>query len=69
MKAKLEIEVDNEDILNEWFDEYDKPTQEKIREYLTQNLFEICEDWVLSGGEPYIDFEEEPKLLTKTKIK
>ena len=67
MKIKLEMEVDNEDILNEWFDEYDNLTQEKIREYLMQNLFEICEDWVLRGGEPDFEYEDEPKLITKTK--
>ena len=73
MKIKLEMEIDNEDILNEWFDEYDNLIlqyglpQEKIRQYLTQNLFEICEDWVLHGGEPDFEFEDEPKLLTKTK--
>ena len=67
MKAKLEIEVDNKDILNEWFDDDEEVKKEKIREYLMQNLFEICEDWVLYGQEPHIDFEDEPKLLVKTK--
>ena len=61
MKIKLEIEIDNEDILNEWFEEGTGSSgtmEAKIREYLTQNLFEICEDWVLRGYTPNFEFED-----------
>ena len=58
MKAKLEIELDEPtkeklDYLNNG----KQPTKKDIKEELTQMLFEVCEDWVIRGQVPDLEFE------------
>lgn len=36
-----------------------KPTIEEVREYLTDTLFEVCEDWVLRGTQPGLKYVED----------
>jgi len=46
MKIKLEMELEATEVLTE-----------DIKEELKQMLFEVCEDWVLKGQEPDLDFD------------
>ena len=59
MKVKLEFELDirSKESL-EFADNGEQPMTNEMREYLMQSLFEICEDWVLRGKEPYLEFED-----------
>lgn len=53
MKIKLEIEWIEADLGQD-----DKEhTQAEIKEELTQMLFEVCEEWVLRGQQPDLEFE------------
>lgn len=56
MRIKLEFEFNIED---EHISE--NPTTEEMKEELTQSLFEICEDWVLRGQTPELEFSEVEK--------
>lgn len=55
MKVKLEMELTfDDDVLVE----LGKNTEEELKEELTQRLFEACEDWVLHGQEPDLEFSD-----------
>ncbi len=51
MKIKLEFEFEEMGVELE-----KEPTKKEMKETLTQSLFEICEDWVLNGQEPDLEF-------------
>ena len=51
MKIKLEFEFKEIGVELE-----KEPTKKEMEEALTQSLFEICEDWVLKGQEPDLEF-------------
>ena len=56
MKIKLELELDyDESTLKEL---KEKITEEDYKEELTQMLFEVCEEWVLRGQQPDLEFEK-----------
>ena len=52
MKVILEVELDTRNLVME-------QTPEQLKEYLTQTLFEVCEDWVVTGKEPDLIYTEE----------
>jgi hypothetical protein len=52
MKAILSVEIDENEL-------EEKITKEELKEELTQILFEVCEEWVLRGQEPDLEFIEE----------
>ena len=57
MKIILSMEMKKSDIkeieatMDETFN------KEKIKEELKQMLFEVCEDWVIRGDEPALEFK------------
>lgn len=55
MKIILSMELKEEGI-NEIEELKGKITEEEIKEELKQQLFEVCEDWVVRGQEPDLDF-------------
>ena len=56
MKVRLEIELKDKDV-KEVLE--DGVTTEQVREYLTDSLVEVCEDWVLRGQQPDLEFVED----------
>jgi uncharacterized protein (UPF0212 family) len=52
MKIILEMEIKEED-LKEWAKNISK---KEVKEELTQMLFEVCEEWVLRGTIPDLEF-------------
>ena len=52
MKVILEVELDARNLVME-------QTPEQLKEYLTQTLFEVCEDWVVTGKEPDLKYENQ----------
>lgn len=53
MRVILEVELDTRNLVMEQI------TEEQKKEYLTQTLFEVCEDWVITGKEPDLKFEKQ----------
>jgi len=51
MKIRLEFEFKEIGVELE-----KEPTEKEMKEALTQSFFEICEDWVLRGQEPDLEF-------------
>jgi hypothetical protein len=58
MKIILSISIDEKSLEEETGE---KRTEEEIKDYLTGNLFEICEDWVINSNQPSLDFEGDDK--------
>jgi len=56
MKVRLEMELKAKDVKEALSD---KVTREQIKEYLTDSLIEVCEDWVLRGQQPDLEFIED----------
>ena len=56
MKVKLEMEIKKKDYDDVGLE--NGPTLADVKEYLTDTLFEVCEDWVLHGKEPDLEFSE-----------
>lgn len=58
MKIVLSMELDEKE-LTENISPKMEYTKEEIKEELTQMLFEVCEDWVIKGQVPDLEFEDE----------
>ena len=54
MKIELRMELDKKEIERETGK---KITKDEIEEELTQMLFEVCEEWVLRGQQPDLEFK------------
>jgi len=56
MKICLEIEIDENDYKDLFsYDNY----KEDVKKLLKHLLFEVCENWVLNGDEPILEFTSE----------
>ena len=55
MKIKLEMEMEVDD----YFMEENDITDKDLKEELTERLFDVCENWVINGDKPVLDFETE----------
>ena len=59
MKISLSMELnDKQSLKHETEEENYEPTKAEIKEELTQMFFEVCEDWVLRGQVPELNFEK-----------
>lgn len=57
MKVILEMEIKKKDYDDMGLD--NKPTKAEVKEYLTDSLFEVCEDWVIHGQAPNLKYIED----------
>ena len=53
MKIKIELELQTLPKGKEG-----SVSEKEIKENLTQNLFDVCEEWVLNGKKPNLEFCE-----------
>lgn len=57
MKIRLEMKLPNKDFEEYFKGERAEEYKDEMKEELKQRLFEVCEDWVLKGQEPDLEFK------------
>jgi hypothetical protein len=56
MKVSISVEIKAEELVG--IQDKENVTTEEVKEYLTDTLFEVCEDWALNRRVPDLEWSD-----------